>query len=117
MYPINGSWRSLDFHWTISSQSKREVCGQSWLPYSLPSEILDIHHPGNIFLSSFPAIWQTAWRLTRETCRLGTLPGEYHGGGGGGGGNGYNDDNDDQIITRMITISPLSTAELYPPWL
>ena len=32
-----------------------------------------------------------------------------------GGGNGYNDDNDDQIITRMITISPLSTAELYPP--
>ena len=29
--------------------------------------------------------------------------------------NGYNDDNDDQIITRIVIISPLSTAELGPP--
>ena len=60
---------------------------------TLQSEILDIHHPGNIFLTSFPAIWQTARRLTRETCRLGTSPGEYHGGGGGGGGGGGNGGN------------------------
>ena len=44
----------------------------------------------------FPAIWQTALRLTRHGGRdLLTLSGDYDT-GGGGGGNDDNDDNDDQ---------------------